>query len=107
MSLERYLRGVVPREALSTWLRATLQAQAVAARTYSVYHRNQAVWRAYDLCDTTACQVCGGYDSEQASTNTAIAATAGQIRLYEGKPIMAEFSSSNGGATAAGPALHA
>jgi SpoIID/LytB domain protein len=50
--------------------------------------------------------VYGGYDSQQASTNTAITATAGQIRLYEGKPIMAEFSSSNGGATAGGPAVH-
>jgi stage II sporulation protein D len=104
VSLEHYLRGVVPREALPTWLPAALQAQAVAARTYSVYHRSRAVRRAYDLCDTTSCQVYGGYDSEQASTNTAIAATAAQIRLHDGLPIIAEFSSSNGGATAAGPA---
>jgi stage II sporulation protein D len=102
VSLERYLRGVVPREALSTWRPAALQAQAVAARTYSVFHRNRATRRAYDLCDTISCQVYGGYDSEKASTNTAIAATAGQIRLYRGKPIIAEFSSSNGGATTNG-----
>lgn len=103
VSLEYYLRGVVPREAISSWKPAALQAQAVAARTYSVYHRSRASQKAYDLCDTTACQVYGGYDSEKASTNTAIAATAGQVRLYQGKPIIAEFSSSNGGATAAGP----
>lgn len=102
VSLEYYLRGVVPREALSTWRPAALQAQAVAARTYSVFHRNRGTRRAYDLCDTISCQVYGGYDSEKASTNTAIAATAGQIRLYQGKPIIAEFSSSNGGATATG-----
>ena len=102
VSLEYYLRGVVPREALSSWRPAALQAQAVAARTYSVFHRNRATRRAYDLCDTISCQVYGGYDSEKASTNTAIAATAGQIRLYKGKPIIAEFSSSNGGATATG-----
>jgi stage II sporulation protein D len=102
VSLEYYLRGVVPREALSSWRPAALQAQAVAARTYSVFHRNRATRRAYDLCDTISCQVYGGYDSEKASTNTAIAATAGQIRLYQGKPIIAEFSSSNGGATATG-----
>ncbi|MEI8409055.1 MULTISPECIES: SpoIID/LytB domain-containing protein [unclassified Kribbella] len=102
VSLEHYLRGVVPREALSTWRPAALQAQAVAARTYSVFHRNRATRRAYDLCDTISCQVYGGYDSEKTSTNTAIAATAGQIRLYQGKPIIAEFSSSNGGATATG-----
>ena len=102
VSLEYYLRGVVPREALSSWRPAALQAQAVAARTYSVFHRNRAARKAYDLCDTTSCQVYGGYDSEKASTNTAIAATAGQVRLYKGKPIIAEFSSSNGGATAVG-----
>jgi stage II sporulation protein D len=102
VSLEHYLRGVVPREAISSWRPAALQAQAVAARTYSVFHRNRAARRAYDLCDTISCQVYGGYDSEKASTNTAIAATAGQLRLYKGKPIIAEFSSSNGGATATG-----
>jgi len=102
VSLEHYLRGVVPREAVSSWRPAALQAQAVAARTYSVFHRSRATKKAYDLCDTTSCQVYGGYDSEKSSTNTAIAATAGQIRLYKGKPIIAEFSSSNGGATAAG-----
>ncbi len=103
VSLEHYLRGVVPREALSTWRPAALQAQAVAARTYSVFHRNRSGKRAYDLCDTIACQVYGGYNDEKNATNAAITATAGQVRLYKGKPIIAEFSSSNGGATAAGP----
>ena len=102
VSLDYYLRGVVLREALSSWRPAALQAQAVAARTYSVFHRSRAARNAYDLCDTTSCQVYGGYDSEKASTNKAVAATAGQIRLSKGKPIIAEFSSSNGGATAAG-----
>ncbi|MFF0344908.1 SpoIID/LytB domain-containing protein [Kribbella sp. NPDC004875] len=104
LPLEYYLRGVVPREAVSSWRPAALQAQAVAARTYSVFHRDRASRKAYDLCDTTSCQVYGGYDAEKTSTNNAIAATAGQIRLYKGKPIIAEFSSSNGGATAAGDA---
>ena len=102
LSLETYLRGVVPREALYTWRPAALQAQAVAARTYAVYHRKRSTNRAYDLCDTILCQVYGGYGSEQASTNAAIAATAGQIRLYRSTPIIAEFSSSNGGATTPG-----
>ncbi|WBQ04088.1 SpoIID/LytB domain-containing protein [Kribbella sp. CA-293567] len=106
LSLELYLRGVVPREALTSWRPAALQVQSVAARTYSVYHRNRAAKRAYDLCDTTSCQVYGGYNSEKSQTNAAIAATAGQIRLYRSKPIMAEFSSSNGGATADGDAAY-
>jgi SpoIID/LytB domain protein len=99
--LETYLRGVVPRESPSSWRPAALQAQAVAARTYAVYDRMHFGSRGYDLCDTTACQVYGGWGSEVATTNAAIGATAGQIRLYGNKPIIAEFSSSNGGATAA------
>jgi SpoIID/LytB domain protein len=102
LSLETYLRGVVPREAVVTWRPVALQAQAVAARTYAVYHRKRAGNRAYDLCDTIACQVYGGYGDEEPSTNAAVTATAGQIRLYRNTPIIAEFSSSNGGATAAG-----
>ncbi|MFI5709898.1 SpoIID/LytB domain-containing protein [Kribbella sp. NPDC051620] len=106
LPLELYLRGVVPREAVTTWKPAALQVQAVAARTYSVFHRNRSTKRAYDLCDTTSCQVYGGYNDEEKTTNAAITATAGQIRLYQGKPIMAEFSSSNGGATADGPVAY-
>jgi SpoIID/LytB domain protein len=102
LPLETYLRGVVPREAPSSWRPAALQAQAIAARTYAVYHRMRAGSRGYDLCDTTACQVYWGWGSEAATTNTAVRATAGQIRLYRNTPIIAEFSSSNGGATAAG-----
>ncbi|GAA1556879.1 hypothetical protein GCM10009789_07800 [Kribbella sancticallisti] len=102
LPLESYLRGVVPREALVSWRPAALQAQAVAARTYSAYHRRRATARVYDLCDTTSCQVYGGFNSEHTATNAAIAATAGQIRLYRNAPIIAEFSSSNGGATAKG-----
>jgi SpoIID/LytB domain protein len=104
VSLETYLKGVVPREAVVTWRPAALQAQAVAARTFAAYHRARAGSRAYDLCDTIACQVYGGYGSEQAPTNAAVTATAGQVRLYRNTPIIAEFSSSNGGATAAGDA---
>lgn len=103
LTLEQYLRGVVPREALLTWRPAALQAQAVAARTYAVYHRDRSSRRDYDLCDTTACQVYGGQAVEEGSTDRAIAATAGLIRTHRGSPIIAEFSSSNGGFTASGP----
>jgi SpoIID/LytB domain protein len=105
LSVEYYLRGVVPREAIASWKPAALQAQAVAARTYAVSKRTSAVaaGRDFDLCDTTACQVYGGYAAELTSTNSAIVATGNRIRTYGGKPILAEFSSSNGGYTAPGP----
>ncbi|MFC0627368.1 SpoIID/LytB domain-containing protein [Kribbella deserti] len=100
--LESYLRGVVPREAITSWRREALQAQAVAARTYSAYHRRLRATRDYDLCDTVSCQVYGGYGAEVASTDAAIADTAGVIRVRNGVPVIAEFSASSGGQTAPG-----
>jgi SpoIID/LytB domain protein len=106
LSMESYLLGVVPRESSSSWKPAALQAQAIAARSYSSYKRAHASGT-YDICDTTQCQVFGGtrvYASdgssialEPASTTDAVHATAGVVRTYNGAPIFAEFSSSNGG----------
>jgi SpoIID/LytB domain protein len=106
LSLESYLLGVVPRESSSSWKPAALQAQAIAARSYSAYKRAHASGN-FDICDTTQCQVFGGtrvYTSdgssialEPASTTDAVRATAGVVRTYNGAPIFAEFSSSNGG----------
>ncbi len=108
LSLEDYLLGVVPREAISSWLPAALQAQAVAARTYSAAKRAAATANPVsDICDTTQCQVFGGTTAysaagtptqqEVASTTQAVRATAGIIRTYGGTPATTEFSSSNGG----------
>ena len=55
--------------------------------------------RVYQLCDTTSCQVYGGRSAEVASTNKATAATAGQVRTYQGS----RRSPSSPPATAAGP----
>ncbi len=111
--MESYLRGVVPRESPSSWPPAALQAQSVAARTYSAYKRSLSSGRSFDVYDTTSDQVYGGvayYTSatsspvvlEAASTDAAIAATGGQVRTYGGALILAQFSSSNGGYTSDG-----
>lgn len=100
IAVDDYVRGVVPKEAIPSWRPAALQAQAIAARTYAMSRRT--ISRDYDLCDTVYCQVYGGYAAELAATNNAVVATANKIRTYAGKPILAEFSSSNGGYTAKG-----
>ena len=108
LPLEDYLLGVVPRESSASWRPAALQAQAIAARSYSANKRHRVAGRGtYDICDTTACQVFGGsavYTAggtrtglEPATTSEAVRATAGVVRTYGGVPIFAEFSSSNGG----------
>ena len=99
VDLESYVDGVVPSESIPSWPAAALQAQAVAARTYAVAQRPGPT---YDICDTTACQVYGGADIEDARTTAATHATAGQVRTYGGVPISAEFGASNGGWTVSG-----
>ena len=108
LPLEDYLLGVVPRESSSSWKPAALQAQAVAARSYSANKRARVAGRGtYDICDTTQCQVFGGSrlytasgavaELEPASTTAAVRNTAGVVRTYNGAAIFSEFSSSNGG----------
>ncbi len=102
LSLENYLRGVVPLEMPATWHPEAVAAQAIAARTYAAYERNHPRSRGYQLCDTTSCQVYGGASAEHPSSDAAIRATAKQVRTSGGKPAFTQFSSSSGGWTSAG-----
>ena len=100
LSLENYTRGVVAREVPSSWHTETLKAQSVAARTYGA--RAMGSSRHYDICDTTSCQVYGGRGAETSATDKAVAATAGKILTHQGKPALAQFSSSSGGYSSPG-----
>jgi SpoIID/LytB domain protein len=103
LPLDSYLKGVVPRETITSWSPAALEAQAIAARTYAAYERANPVGTVSQICDTTSCQVYGGFSAEVASTNAAVKATRGQIRFdAAGHPAFTQFSSSNGGWSAAG-----
>ncbi|MEP9361795.1 SpoIID/LytB domain-containing protein [Nocardioides sp. CN2-186] len=102
VSLENYLRGVVPLEIPASWSPAAVQAQAVAARTYASYERNHPQSSAYQICDTSSCQVYGGYDAEYPASNDAVDATRHQILLAGGEPAFTQFASSSGGWTSAG-----
>lgn len=96
--LETYLRGVVASEVPATWPHAAVEAQSVAARTYAVFEREHvSSAREYDLCDTAACQVYKGVGGEHPGSDAAVRTTAGQVLTYEGEPIFAQFSASNGG----------
>jgi SpoIID/LytB domain protein len=102
LALEDYLKGVVPQEVPALWHPQAVQAQAVAARTYAAYERRNPISANYQICDTTACQVYGGYSAEDPASNLAIDATSKQILTDAGKPAFTQFSASNGGWTSAG-----
>ena len=105
VGLDDYVRGVVPVEMPASWPAEALKAQAVAARSYGLQPCPQRTaypaTGLYDVVDTTACQVYGGAGAETASTDQAVAATAGQVLRYDGAVLRTEFSSSNGGWTVA------
>lgn len=110
VSIEQYLRGVVPNEVPASWPSAALEAQAVAARSYALAGDHR--WTGYaDTCDTTLCQVydgrfttrAGWRQATHARTDAAIDATAGLVRLHgDGSVARTEFSSSSGGHTTGG-----
>jgi stage II sporulation protein D len=98
VKLDVYLQGVIAKESFASWPAEALKSQAIAARTYAVFERgNVPPTRYYDLCDTSSCQVYGGATAEDPRTNAAVHATAGEILTYDGAPIFAQFSASNGG----------
>lgn len=119
MDLGTYLVGVVRAEMPASFEPEALKAQAVAARTYTLYkmqtggnHGDTA-----DICTDSTC--CQAYISEdRARTNwgedadayeqkieDAVAATDGQAILYGGVPILAVFHSSSAGLTRAAGAV--
>ncbi|MDQ4007742.1 MAG: SpoIID/LytB domain-containing protein, partial [Actinomycetota bacterium] len=102
LTMDRYLRGVVPAEMPASWSLEALKSQAVAARTYATNERSRNRTRYYQTCDTTSCQVYGGVAYEHANTNRAVRETARQILRYNGEPAFTQFSASSGGWTSAG-----
>lgn len=113
MDLNQYLWGVVAAEMPASFSQEALKAQAVAARTYTLYkiqsggnHGDTA-----DICTDSTC--CQAYISEEQARNNwgknadayerkieeAVTATDGQAILYGGVPILAVFHSSSAGLT--------
>jgi len=103
LTLEDYLRGVVPIEMPSSWPSEALRAQAIAARTYAMFHialaRSESPTRGWDVDDTVQYQAYTGTSDEAAASDAAVASTAGMHLTYEGKIIQAFFSSDAGGHT--------
>ena len=113
LELDQYLLGVVSSEMPASFEEEALKAQAVVARTYTIYkitsgskHENA------DICDDSKC--CQAWISKEARFEkwnegerennwskivSAVDNTKGKIITYEGKPINAFFHSNSGGKT--------
>ncbi len=101
LTLEDYVRGVVPNElSPGGWPELeALKAQAVAARTYAVSNLGRFASEGYDLTPDTRSQVYGGRSTEHPLSDRAVLETRGRIATYKGAPIVAYYTSTCGGRT--------
>jgi SpoIID/LytB domain protein len=114
LPMEQYLRPVVAAEVSPSWPVEALRAQAIAARSYAAHGAQGRAKKSFDVYDSTRSQAYPGAvwynaswrvvrEREHPSTDAAIADTAGTHLTHGGEPALTQFSSSNGGATAASP----
>lgn len=116
IKIDEYLYGVVSSEMPASFEIEALKAQAVAARTYTIYkiNNNDKKHGEADICDNSAC--CQAWISKEdrlqkwneqsrneywAKIVEAVDSTKGKIITYNEKPINAFFHANSGGATEA------
>ncbi|MFS8852032.1 SpoIID/LytB domain-containing protein [Synechococcus sp. R5-16] len=97
VDLEDYVASVVDAEMGSRFFPEALKAQAVAARSYVLYHRNSRGW--FDVFSDTRSQVYRGLSQRSAAALEATQATRGVVMVYGGQFVNAMYSASSGGQT--------
>ena len=102
LGVESYLRGVVPLEigTRQPGEEAAVQAQAVAARSYTYIHMAEAGNRGFDMYGSIQDQAYGGVDAEKAMSDAAVASTRDMVIKYAGRIINTPYHSTCGGRTA-------
>ncbi len=99
LPLDDYIRSVVAMEIPKTWPLEAIKAQAVAARTYALYKRQDNAGNLFDVAPDVSDQVYGGREVENEATNEAVKATEGMTLVYENHLALTYFHSNSGGRT--------
>lgn len=114
LDLDEYVYGVVASEMPASFEIEALKAQAIVARTYTIYKiiNNDKKHEGADICDDSTC--CQAWISKEDRMKkwddenkdeywnkivSAVDSTKGKIITYEGKPINAFFHANSGGKT--------
>lgn len=110
--IDEYLYGVVSAEMPADFEKEALKAQAIVARTYTIYKIQNKKHDDADICDDSTC--CQAWISKEDRLNKwdesvresnwkkikeCVEETKGKIITYENKPINAFFHSNSGGKT--------
>ena len=114
LNIDEYLLGVVSAEMPVDFEEEALKAQAVVARTYTIYmiEHNQGKHENADICDNSSCcqawiskeDRLARWDEDKRENNwkkieNAVYSTAGRVVMYNGEVIDAFFHSNSGGKT--------
>ena len=114
LSLDDYLYGVVSSEMPASFEMEALKAQAIVARTYTIYQitKSKGKHGDADICDDYKCcqawiskeDRLAKWSKDEADANwnkivEAVDSTQGKIITYNGNPIDAFFHSNSGGTT--------
>ena len=111
IDLEEYLVGVVAAEMPAGFEPEALKAQAVAARTYTLYCASSGKHAQAQVCtDFNCCQAWksrdrmaqdwgDGFDNNYEKIRSAVYDTANQFLVYQGQPVFSAFHSSSAGLT--------
>ncbi len=101
VSVQDYLKSVVPSEVFPDWPVEALSAQSIAARAYALRHRSiarsAAQNRNWDVDPTTCFQSYRGTAVEKPLTSVAVENTDGLIVSYRGEVVETLFSAHSGG----------
>ena len=99
LPLEEYLVGALRGEISDKWPLETLKAQAVATRTYTVYHQLLNRAKVYHLAAGTQYQQYAGRVDPASPLWTAMRETQGQVMTLGGQLIVAYYHTDAGGWT--------
>lgn len=100
VTMDDYLKGIIPYEMSSSWPAEALKAQAVCARSYVLSSTgSKHASNHFDLCNTTCCQAYRGCGRATNFTDAQVDATSGICAWYNGKIAQTFYYASNGGAT--------
>lgn len=100
LMMDHYVYGILPKEMSGTWPKEALKAQAVVARSFTINSFEKHGDEGYDTCDTTNCQVYGGYSVEAPGSNLAVDETSGELLYYGDELVVGYYHSNSGGRTA-------
>lgn len=102
LRLESYLEGVVPGEIgpLGDDLIEAGRAQAIAARSYTLFYRGRRAAEGFDVYGTVEDQLYVGVEGERPLASRCVQGTVGEVALSGGRPVRANYCSTCGGITA-------